>query len=368
MRKIILIFIVGLLLAWPAVAGSEDAPRRGLYVSVIQNPQTLSSREEVLQLIDFAKQARVKILFVQIYRANQAWFPSTVADQTPYEKCLKSFAEDPLAFLIRKAHHEGIEVHAWLNLLSLSTNTKARIIARYGPEVLTRNLKPKNKLTDYKIDNQYFLEPGDPRVREDLVRIVDEILRAYPALDGIQFDYIRYPDVNPHYGYTKANVERFREATGLTTIDDKSKVWADWKRDQVTELLQMLVKKARALRPQIQVSTTGCMPLIRAYAEAFQDWPSWIARGLVDFVTVMNYSPDPAEFARWNATLKTKVSESEKIKMAVGAYKLVRSPKVFEKEWRLCEEQQSACVVFFYGSLLENPALSRFLKNAPVSK
>jgi uncharacterized lipoprotein YddW (UPF0748 family) len=359
--KRILFLALCILLVFSAPAKCGEPAPRALFVSVVQDPPVLSSREEIVRLIDFAKQARIKILFVQIYRANQAWFPSQVADPAPYEKCLKAVSQDPFALLITQAHQEGIQVHAWLNLLSLATNKDALILKKYGTGVLTKNLKEKKEFEDYKIDNQYFLEPGDPRVREDLTKITEEILRAYPDLDGIQFDYIRYPDPAPHYGYTRSNIEQFKKMTGLETIDDNSPIWKDWKRAQVTDLLALLVKKTRSLRPKIQVSATGCMPYVRAYAEAFQDWPSWIAQGLVDFVTIMDYSPDPSEFERWITTAKAKTADFKKVKIGVGAYKLVRSPEIFEQEFRGCEKMGGTCAVFHYGSLRENPALERFL-------
>ena len=340
------------------IFSGRTLPSRGLFVSLIQNPPTLSSREAMVKLVGFAKKTRVKVLFIQIYRANRAWFPSQVGDPAPYEAALKTLGEDPFAFLIKEAHDAGIEVHAWLNMLSLSTNEDAPLLKKYGPDILTRNLEEKKSLTDYKIDSQYFLEPGDIRVRKELVAMVEEIVRAYPQLDGIQFDYIRYPDSHPRYGYTKINMERFKNSTGLKKIKEGSRAWNDWKRAQVTELLNLLVQKARAIRPGIQVSATGCMSYARALFEAFQDWPFWVNTGLVDFVTVMNYSADPAEYARWNEVAKTKVTDPKKLYFGAPAYKLVHLPEIFKKEWQSCEKSGAAlCAVFHYGSLLENPAL-----------
>lgn len=360
MKKNILLSLLCLLMVFSHPVCAGDIPRRGLFVSLIQNPPTLSSREAMIKLVDFAKRARVKILFVQIYRANQAWFPSKVGDSTPYEAAVKALGEDPFAFLIKEAHNAGIEVHAWLNVLSLSANEEAPLLKKYGPDILTRNLEEKKTLADYKIDSQYFLEPGDPRVRRELVAIVEEIVRVYPKLDGVQFDYIRYPDSHPRYGYTKINRERFKSSTGLKKIKEGSRAWNDWKRAQVTELLKLLAQKARALRPNIQISATGCMSYARALHEAFQDWPSWVNTGLVDFVTVMNYSSDPAEYERWNKVAKTKVKDPEKLYFGVPAYKLVKIPEVFKTEWRSCETSGGAlCAVFHYGSLLEKTALEK---------
>ena len=156
-------------------------------------------------------------------------------------------------------------------------------------------------------------------------------------------------------------MDRFKKAAGVETIIENSLQWKDWKRAQVTELLTLLVKKVRALHPNIQVSSTGCMPYSRAYHEAFQDWSAWLSSGLVDFVTIMNYSPNSDEFSTWNEVIKSKVGDFKKIKIGVGAYKFTRSPEVFEKEYRICETYGVTCAIFHYGSLVENPSMLKFL-------
>ncbi|HNX69379.1 MAG TPA: family 10 glycosylhydrolase [Candidatus Omnitrophota bacterium] len=360
MRKSALCCLLAGIFLFQTSARSGEVFRRGLFVSVIQTPPVLSSRDAIRKLIDFSKKAKVQVLFVQLYYANKAWFLSTVGDTSPYQTCLKSIGEDPTALLIREAHAAGIEVHAWLNMCSLNNNVAAPLLKKYGPEILTQDLSPKRSLQDYKIDNQFFLEPGDPRVRRELVTVVGEVLQAYPDLDGIQLDYIRYPDNHPVYGYGRANVERYQKTTGVLTIANSDPAWQTWKRRQVTELLEQLVKSARGIRPGLRVSATGCMPYARARHEAFQDWPSWIDRGIVDFITLMNYSPEPAQFERWNKQAKSKTIFAAKVNVGVGAYKLVQSPEVFSKEYRDCEDsaEGGACVVFHYGSLVEAPELA----------
>jgi uncharacterized lipoprotein YddW (UPF0748 family) len=361
-KKSFFFCIFGLLLVFPAQVKCEERAGRALFVSVIQDPPVLSSRNEISKLIEYARQAHISTLFVQVYRANKAWFPSKVADQTPYASCFKDVKEDPFALLIKQAHCAGIEVHAWINLLSLSTNSKAFIVNKFGKEILTKNREEKKRIEDYKIDDQYFLEPGDLRVRKELVDVVKEIILEYPELDGIQFDYIRYPDKHPFYGHTKTNIARFKKATGSKTDAEDSLLWKDWKRRQVTELLELLVDKTRQLRPNIQISTTGCVPYVRAYHEAFQDWPSWIKDGLVDFVTLMTYPTEIEEFAKYIQEAKTKIPDLKKAFIALGAYKLLRLPKEFRQELQYCENENSkGCAVLHYGSLIENPELGQAL-------
>ncbi|MCX5681989.1 MAG: family 10 glycosylhydrolase [Candidatus Omnitrophica bacterium] len=364
LKKYFVVYVCALciLIFFPIQVNGEELPSRGLLVSVVQEPSIFSSRQDMEGLVDFAVKARIKILYVQIYRANLAWFPSKLADQTPYEICFKKISEDPFSFLIKRAHAAGLEVYAWFNMLTLSENKNAKILKKYGPEVLTRNLKTKKKIEDYKIDSQYFLEPGDPRVRAELIAIVEEVLRGYPKLDGVLFDYIRYPDEKPAYGYTPVNIERFKKATGLKAVEEKSDAWKNWKGRQVTEFLEMLVKRVRSLHPDIHVAATGCMPYVRAYYEAFQDWPSWLDAGVVESVTVMNYSPDPQEFESCILGIRSRVKDFKKVNIGVGAYKLVNFPETFKKEWDICEKANGGdCVIFHYGSLLQNSLLGKML-------
>lgn len=351
-----------------ASTAAGEEPRRCLYVSVIQDPPVLSSRRAITDLIVFARKARIGALFVQVYRANQAWFPSTHADAGPYTSCVSSVAGDPLAFLIDEAHAAGIEVHAWMNLLSLSANGDAPLLKKYGPGILTRNRDLKGSLEEYKIDSQYFLEPGDPLVRSELADIVEEVLRTYPGLDGIQFDYIRYPDRHPAYGYTDSNVSRYLDATGLVEVTEGSVLWEQWKRDQVTGLLEQLVARTRAIRPAIRISTTGCAPYARAYLEAFQDWPSWLERGLVDFVTVMAYATDTARFGRYLAEVKKHAPDLGKVAIAIGAYEMAGSPETLSEEYSMSVQAGARmCVFFHYGSLAGDPALGNVLLEAGSS-
>ena len=361
MKKLLFLVLFFLLSADQALHAAENVPgsHKGLFVSVLQEPPVLSDRKAIEALVESAKRDGYKVLFVQVYRANEAWFPSKNARNTSYEQNLKIVGEDPLAFLIKQAHASGIEVHAWLNLLSLSADGKAPILEKYGPSILTRNVSDKKTLEDYRVDRQYFLEPGDTRVSWTLARIVSELVSAYPELDGLQFDYIRYPDVAPAYGHTKENLGRFRKATGKTDPDEKDVDWRKWKRDQVTALVHKLKNTARAIHPGIQVSTTGLMPYVRAREEAFQDWREWVDTGLADFVTLMCYSDDVKQFEKYLKDAESQLPGLEKVNFAVGAYKLVKAPEVYEQEWEICEASSTrSCVALDYGSLLQFPAKS----------
>lgn len=364
MKKIIALLILCVPLLFTAPGLCDGPARRGLYVSMIQDPPVLAKRDDIIKLIKFSKEARIDEIFVQVYRANRSWFLSRAADSSLYETCVADGGQDPLELLIKEAHASGIRVHAWLNILSLSANTDAPILKKYGSSILTRNLKSKRVIEDYKIDDQYFLEPGDLNVRAELANMVEDLLRAYPGLDGIQFDYIRYPDRNPAYGYTAANAERFKQSTGLGRIDEDSGIWKEWKRKQVTELLNVLVRTAKAARPDITISATACAPYIRAYHEAYQDWPYWLNSGLVDGVTFMSYTTDADRFESYIAGAKKMTNDFSKVSVAIGAYEMAGSAATLRQQMEMGKALgANGCVILHYGSLLEDPALGDILKN-----
>ena len=348
----------------PLSVNAQEKSPVSILVAQLEDPGPLSTRKAISGLVALSDKVKAKILFVQVYRANLSWFSSKFADSKPYNSCLEKTQEDPLNLLIQQAHSKGIKVYAWLNLLSLSDNRNAFILKKYGTDILTRNLKEKKSLDDYKIDKQFFLEPGDTRVRSELSSITGEIVSAYSGLDGILFDYIRYPDQDPDYGYTKINIERFEKATGIKDINKNNPAWNDWKRAQVDELLALLVNKVRKMRPDMRVGSTGCAPFVRAYYEAYQDWPSWVNNGLVDFAILMSYPKDVLEFSKNIREAKDKVKDFNKVYIGLPAYKLVDEDKIFKDELQIARGAGAgSCVIFHYGSLLEDSGFINILES-----
>ena len=371
LQKILIVTIFVILLnlfvlkspLYSGVAVANEPIEQDLFVWNLDKKQVLSSKTQIDRLIDFSHKKGIKILFVQVYRANKAWFPTRYADTSDYDLFHQGSKNDSFAYLIREAHKYGIKVHAWMNMLSLSANGNAPILKKYGFGILTQNRDIKKVLEDYKIDKQFFLEPSDPRAHKELLAILEDLLKSHKDLDGIQFDYIRYPDVHPFYGYSATNIEHFKKLTGVKEINEEDIRWKQFKRDQVTALLKALVKKARSIRPGIHISTTGCLSYSRAYHEALQEWPLWLKNNLVEFVTVMNYSSDYAEFEKNIKDIKIKVEDFKKVNIAVGAYKFVKQNKdVFKQQYEYCEQSGArACVVFHYSNLTEDSNLAEVL-------
>ncbi len=358
----------------PAAGQEPPAPAvtRGVWVTVFSGRQVLYSEKAARELLDFCGRAGVTEVYLQIYQSGQAYYDSALADRTKYEEILKAAGKDPVDFLLAEAAKRKIGIHAWINVLSVGKNKQANPIVPAGEGVLTRDQYLRSSLrgelgneTDkyYLRDDQIFLEPGDPRVVEHAAAIVGEILTRYPGWSGIHLDYIRYPYPVPYlpnsrflrfglsYGYGEKNLAAFREKTGLDPLALKAETgdylrWDDWKREQVTALVEKLAGIARKKSPALTVSCAVLPTLERAYAAAFQDWPMWLERGIVDGVVLMNYTIDSRlaeEVARSALALRGR----GKIKIGIGAYLWKTDPEGLAGQYRRLAVLNPDGIVFF---------------------
>lgn len=292
---------------------------KGVWVTVFAKDKVLYSLASVDRLVDYCVQNGLDEIYMQIYRAGEAFYDTKFLPRDQYEKMLKAAGQDPVDYLIKRAGEKKIRVYAWVNILSLAQNRKAPIVQKHSSEVLTRDKQGRASIrtdgvdhsdTFYLRDDQIFLEPGDPRVVDWTLSVINDILSRYPGFAGLHLDYIRYPYAVPFipdsrftefgvsYGYGERNVERFKTAHGLDPIKGDYYYkglhlkWDAWKREQVTDIVQRIRDVVREKAPAWQISAAVVPTQERAYSIAYQDWPLWLEKKLVDYVVLMNYIKD----------------------------------------------------------------------------
>jgi len=253
---------------------------------------------------------------------------------------------------VELAHSEGIEVHAWLNAMpvwrdALSPRDPRHVFNLHGPSKSGGdNWLTASPSGEVKFPVGYFLDPGHPAVAEYTVQIYCNIVRRY-AVDGIHFDYIRYPETEARLpqgsgvGYNPASLARFRLATGradLPAPDDPQ--WIAWRRQQVTQLVRRVYIEAKAINPRIKVSAAlipwGMNPSTeRDFQDAapmqrvFQDWHSWLKEGILDLAVPMNYARehDPRVRNWFNGWIQWEKRHKHSRQLAVGIGAYLNAPQ-----------------------------------------
>jgi len=303
----------------------------------------IRSATEASQLVADAKRLNVNTLIVQVRRRGDALYASGL--EPPLDDPAYDPSFDALANILREAHAAGLQVHAWINAMPLWRDEAP---PRDGRHVFNRHgtaaAGDDNWLTRSREGNQrfpvgYFLDPGHPAARDHLVSVYVDIVRHYPV-DGIHFDYIRYPETDDrlprgsNVGYNPVSVARFAKAAGRGTAvapapDDEA--WTRWRRQQVTELVRRISIEARAINPKIKVSAAviawGRPPRDREdfantapMQRIFQDWRGWLEEGILDLAVPMNYAREhDATVREWfNGWIEFEKKNKRDRQLAVG--------------------------------------------------
>ncbi len=242
--------------------------------------------------IDEQKRELIKILDdLEKYNFNTVFFQARTRGEVLYRSVIESMSSvvaptkpgqspfDPLSFAIEECHKRGIQCHAWIVTYPLGGN---RHVQGLGSNSVTR--KQPNIAVRYK--NEWFLDPGNPQTDDYLLSIVHEIVENYDV-DGVHFDYIRYPD----------NSTRFPDRT-MFNKHGKGKKLTDWRRENINRFVTKMYDSVKSIKPWVQVSSA---PLGRyrplnnkhdgwnALETVMQDAGYWMMSGKHDALYPMMY-------------------------------------------------------------------------------
>jgi len=336
-------------------------------------------------------------LFVQVYRGGRAWFNSSKADAAPYLAIQEQTGRDTLAELIAAAQAEGLRVHAWVNVLSLAGNKNSTLLKELGPDAIAVDRKgrsvlsyPKLELPEYPLLRMgtpaVWIDPAAPGVARWFASTFQELILGYPELDGIHFDYIRYPDVLPFapgsrfgvgmdFGYGLATRQRFHEETGLEApFQDKpgsANRWDQWRRDQLTALIREVRDAAAVARPDLLFSAAVLAYPERAYLSMFQDWRGWLDEGLLDFAVPMLYTLDD-RLLRYEAAAYAGGIGGDRVWIGLGTWLFAKNPARALRQIETAREVGAhGDALFSWDSIADSPefraALARGLGEEAAS-
>ena len=355
-----------LLVAATQPSPPPPAELRGLWVV----RTALVSPREVDRVVDEAQRGGFNALFVQVRGRGDAYYASRDVPRSPLLQGQPADF-DPLARLLERAHARGLEVHAWVNALLVGgfalplpkghaveehpewlmvPRSAAAAALRAKPTAIA-SLVRRAARGDPDVEG-YYLSPSAPGVTEALEAAVREIVRGYPVR-GLHLDFIRYP--GPEYDWSRAALEGFARRRGSSgdrlagpVADPEG--WARYRREVLTSLTERVVQAARAERPGIVVSAAVVPDQALAVTARFQDWPDWLARGVLDAVCPMAYTVDSRVFRQQVAQARARLVPGQALWAGVGAYRLPVSG-ILEKIAVARAEGADGVVLFSHESL-----------------
>ncbi|MBN1852838.1 MAG: family 10 glycosylhydrolase [Pirellulales bacterium] len=311
----------------PAIAKLKEA------TLILSDTQAMRSRGDFRQSIDGIRQARTLLTDAYLLsepsvpREGRAWWnhSGTGADDGDWERTAARLAKhgfnmifpnmlwggrahypsqvlpesetyqkygDQIARCVTAAHRHNLEVHVWKVNYNLSGAPRSFVdrMRQAGRTQVTCEGTPHD-----------WLCPSHPENIQLELESMLEVARHY-EVDGLHFDYIRYPDRS--CCYCDGCRERFEAA-----IHQKVAQWPadcysgplqhryqDWRCEQITQLVAAVHDQAKKIRPEIKISAAVFSNYPACRQSIGQDWAAWIESGYLDFICPMDYTNHDAAF------------------------------------------------------------------------
>lgn len=339
----------------PDAAGPPADETRALWVV----RDSLTSAASIARLVDDARRSGFNTLLVQVRGRGDAYYRSTLEPRA-HTLVGQPAAFDPLATTLDLARAAGLAVHAWVNVNLVASaqvlpSARDHIVNRHPewlmvPRALAQELSatpPKGpgylgKLARWtRAQNDavegLYTSPLVPEAADHVVSVVDELVRRY-ELDGVHFDYVRYPGAE--FDYSRAALQAFRDLMApLVPAPDRARLdaraaddvlawadaypdaWAAFRRTRLTALVLRLARTVRQVRPTAVLSAAVLPDADVAASTRFQEWPLWAANGLLDVVCPMAYTTDDGVFAA-QVGQAVRLATPARVWAGIGAYRL----------------------------------------------
>lgn len=256
---------------WLTTLSNLDWPKT--YATSTNN--IIKQKQELINILDLYYKANINTVILQTRVRATTIYPSAIE---PWDRAITGvagkapiYSYDPLKFAIEECHKRGMEIYAWIVAIP---------IGKKGT-IGYKNIKRKGlKIKDFATGS--YLDPNDTRIRNYLANICGEIVSKY-NVDGINLDYIRYPDEWTKPTWNKGDTPNNR-------------------RHNITMIVKAICNRVKAIKPWIKLS---CSPIgkysdlsryssknYNAYNRVFQEAQEWVKNGIMDQLFPMQYFRD----------------------------------------------------------------------------
>lgn len=296
-----------------AILQAQDLPKRefrGAWIQAVNGQfkgmpaekmkQTLTSQLDVLQ------KAGINAIIFQVRVEGDALYASKYEPWSRYLTGVQGQAPapqwDPLAFMVDECHKRGMELHAWINPYRAKTKGTTALAGNHPAKLYP------NRFIEY--DGQLYFDPGYPENRAYICKIVKDIVERYDV-DAIHMDDYFYP--------YPAKGKEIRDDVSFAQYGTGYANRADWRRNNVNQLIQDLHRTIRETKPWVKF---GISPFgiyrnqksnpkgsktngLQNYDDLYADIILWVDNGWVDYTIPQIYweighpAADYQELVQW---------------------------------------------------------------------
>lgn len=253
--------------------------------------------KQVIEHLDKLKALNINTIYLETWWGGYTIFPTQnkITTQNPIYKGF-----DVLNAYLTEAHKRGIEIHSWVENFFIGDSgvDNGGPVYKKKPEWLLTSRKGDKfqYVAMYKV-NYYFANPALPEARDFVMSIYSELIKKY-NIDGLQLDYVRYPDAGDgtnDYGYDAYTRDLFKKANGVDPItifpgDDLWNKWCEFRANIINTFVYRVVSEVKALKPNINISADVWPNYEQGPSSMMQEPKKWVSKGYIDNIIPMSYS------------------------------------------------------------------------------
>ncbi|MCA9921506.1 MAG: family 10 glycosylhydrolase [Anaerolineales bacterium] len=301
------------LIIKPAAAQPDPMVEfRGIWVSRfdwIPDAGVPADPVKIDEIVDTVAAAGFNVIFFQVRGVADALYASNLE---PWSELVSgTYGQppdplwDPLALMVEKAHAKGIQVHAYINTLTVWNDCNTPPDETVLPLPLYHQLVIKHDVTNGVPNalqwdehgnvycNDYMRgTPASKFFQDHLIAVGTDLVTRYDV-DGLHLDHIRY-------GGEITSCDPVSAAQyGAPCWQDNG--YADWQRAQVNDLVQRFYEEVVPLKADLWLSA-AVWPIHRVnpawgfpgqpqegYKHYYQDSKAWLSGGTIDSISPMIY-------------------------------------------------------------------------------
>ncbi|MFW5961648.1 MAG: glycoside hydrolase family 10 protein [bacterium] len=277
---------------------SKPVQLRGLWLDSGTLAKT-GGKSGLQKLLDRAEKANLNVIFPETFYKGLSIIPDN--DLFTQDPRFNDWELDPLELLLEEAEKRDMEVHPWVWVFNENTLGKPGRILENNPEWANKN--KKGEIVTYH--NSTWLSPAREDVKDFLQERYAYLVRNY-ELDGINLDYIRFPEeYRGSFGYDQKSVEKFKAEYGENPFEISSGssdfgLWNRYRENLITEMVRETSIKLKNIDSDLLISADVIPGREEARYRALQNWSLWLQKDYLDFVLPMTYTENLfSELSSW---------------------------------------------------------------------
>jgi len=249
------------------------------YMSFTQGCDEAAFKAEFESKLETVKSIGANAVFVHVRPFADSLYPS---EYEPWSHILtgeqgKDPGYDPLQIMVEAAHSKGLEFHAWINPLRISTGYTPK---EYSPDSFYMQNRDIHSYWFMEYDGGVYYNPASAAVRERIAAGAAEIVENY-NVEGIHFDDYFYP----------SDAESLDSAQYMAYLENTEEPLAlhEWRTVNINALIASVYRRVKEINPDVVfgISPQGNLQNNEMINADVKTW--CLQRGYIDYICPQLY-------------------------------------------------------------------------------